>query len=58
MVRRTEETYKMDLTAKRIQAEVHAADQQLKRKRAALKELEDALEVKHAMMTFMPELLG
>ena len=48
----------MGLIAKRIKTHVHAAEQELKRKRAALKELEDALEVKHAMMTFMPELLG
>ena len=58
VVRRTEEASKMHLTAKRIKAQVHAADQELNRKRAALKELEDALEVKHAMKTFTPEFLG
>ena len=57
-VRRVEEAHKMDLTAKRVKASVDAAEQELKRKRAALRELEDALETKHAMKTFTPELLG
>ena len=58
LVRRAEEAHKVDLTAKRIKASVQAAEQELKRKRAALRELEDALETKHAMKTFTPELLG
>ena len=58
VVRRAEAAHKMDLNAKRIKAQVDAAEQELKRKRVALKDLEDALEVKHAMKTFTPDLLG
>ena len=58
LVRRAEEAHKVELTAKRIKASVQAAEQELKRKRAALRELEDALETKHAMKTFTTELRG
>ena len=57
LVRRAEEAHKMDLTAKRIKQAVEAAEHELKRKRTALRELEDALETKHAMKTFTTELL-
>ena len=57
-VRRAEEAHKVELTAKRIKASVDAAEKELKRKRAALRELENVLETKHAMKTFTPELVG
>ena len=37
LVRRAEEAHKVDLTTKRIKASVQAAEQELKRKRAALR---------------------
>ena len=58
LVRRAEEAHKVELTAKRIKASVDAAEKELKRKRVALRELENVLETKHAMKTFTPELLG
>ena len=44
--------------AKIQQDMARAADQEVKRKRAALKDYEEASEVNHAMKTFTPELLG
>ena len=56
--RRVEDAYRMNLTAKRIKAQVAEAGAELKRKHAALKDVEDALALRHAMKTFTPELLG
>ena len=45
LVRRVEEAHKMDLTAKRVKASVDAAEQELKRKRAALRVVSGLSEV-------------
>jgi hypothetical protein len=58
LVRRAEEAHQQVLTVNRIKSAVADADRELRKKRQAIQDLENATEVKHAMKTFTPELLG